>query len=198
WLSEKVGVKVSLPTERQWEWAARAGTSGDFWFGKLDENYGNCENLADFTIRNFAVNGVDPQPRADESPLNAYTPRDDFANDSQLVGCDVGMYKPNPFGLYDMLGNVSEWTADDFSETLFGKKLLDKKAVRGGSWRDRAKRSRVTMRRDYHPWQKVYNVGIRLIIDDVETAAKAFKQAKKLPNYIERDISVKIDNVPHN
>jgi len=197
WLSEKVGVKVSLPTEKQWEWAARAGTSGDFWFGKLGKNYGDCENLADFTIRNFAVNGVNPKPRADESPLNAYTPRDDFANDGQLVGCDVGMFKPNAFGLYDMLGNVSEWTADDFSETLFGKKLQDKKAVRGGSWRDRAKRSRVTMRRDYYSWQKVYNVGIRLVIDDVETAAKTFETAKNLPEYIERDISVKVDNVPH-
>ena len=198
WLSEKLGVDVGLPTEKQWEWAARAGTDRDFWFGGRKSNYGAFENLADYTIKNFAVNGIDPQPRADESPLNAYTPFDDFANDGQLVGCDVGMFKPNAFGLYDMLGNVSEWTADDYTETLFGKKLEDKKAVRGGSWRDRAKRSRVSIRRDYHPWQKVYNVGIRLVINDANKAAKVFKQAPKLAPYAERDTSVYVDNVPHN
>lgn len=197
WLSKKIGAEVKLPTEKQWEWAARAGTSGDFWFGKRGDNYGACENLADFTIRNFAVNGVDPQPRADESPLNAYTPRDDFANDGQLVGCDVGLFKPNAFGLYDMLGNVSEWTRDDFTETLGGAKVGDRKAVRGGSWRDRAKRARVSMRRDYHEWQKVYNVGIRLVIEDAEAAAKRLQKASPLPAYKPRDISVKVDNVPH-
>ncbi len=197
WLSDKLGIKVGLPTEKQWEWAARAGTAGDFWYGSINSNYGSFENFADYTIKNFAVNGIDPQPRADESPLNAYTPFDDFANDGQLVGCDVGMFKPNAFGLYDMLGNVSEWTADDYTETLDGKKITDKKTVRGGSWRDRAKRSRVTMRRDYYAWQKVYNVGIRLVIDDVNAAAKHLKKAPTLPAYVERDTIPHFDNVPH-
>ncbi len=198
WLSKKLGVKVGLPTEKQWEWAARAGTSGDFWFGGVNSNYGASENLADYTIKNFAVVGVDPQPVLDGTPLNTYTPFDDFADDGQLVGCDVGMYKPNAFGLYDMLGNVSEWTADDYTETLGGKKVEDKKAVRGGSWRDRAKRSRVTMRRDYYAWQKVYNVGVRLVIDDVKAAAKHLKKAASLPAYVERDITPCVDNIPHN
>lgn len=197
WLSDKLGVKVSLPTEKQWEWAARAGTDGDFWFGKLGANYGACENLADYTLKNFAVNGVNPQPRADESPLNAYTPYDVYANDGQLLACDVGSYKPNAFGLCDMLGNVSEWTADDFTETLGGKKVADKKTVRGGSWRDRAKRARVSIRRDYHPWQKVYNVGVRLVINDAEAAAASLKSVSPLPLPPERDITPRHDNVPH-
>lgn len=197
WLSEKLGVKVSLPTEKQWEWAARAGTDGDFWFGDKNTNYGACENLADCTIKNFAVYGIDPQPLVDESPLNTYTPFDAFANDGQLVGCDVGMFKPNAFGLYDMLGNVAEWTADDFTETLGGKVVPDKKTVRGGSWRDRAKRSRVSIRRDYHPWQKVYNVGMRLVIDDAEAAAKLMQKAEPLPAPAARDINPPVDTVPH-
>ncbi len=196
WLSGKLGVNVSLPTEKQWEWAARAGTDTDFWFGKLGVNYGAFENLADYTIKNFAVQGVDPQPRVDESPLNAYTPFDEYASDGQLLGCDVGLFKPNAFGLYDMLGNVSEWTADDYTETLGGRKVADRKTVRGGSWRDRAKRSRVTIRRDYYQWQKVYNVGLRLVIDDVAAAAKALEVAEKLPPYVERDVNPKHDNVP--
>lgn len=198
WMSEKVGVDVVLPTEKQWEWAARGGTAGDFWFGKLGENYGTFENMSDFSVSNFAVVGVDSQPCVDETPLNSYVPRDNFANDGQLLGCEVGQYKPNPFGLYDMLGNVSEWTADDYTETLGGKKVEDKKAVRGGSWRDRAKRSRVSFRRDYHPWQKVYNVGLRLVINDVEAAAKKFAKAQPLPEYVERNITVPVNTVPQN
>ena len=112
------------------------------------------------------------------------------------MGCDVGLFKPNAFGLYDMLGNVSEWTADDYTETLGGRKVADRKTVRDGSWRDRAKRSRVTIRRDYYQWQKVYNVGLRLVIDDVAAAAKALEVAEKLPPYVERDVNPKHDNVP--
>ena len=198
WLSKKLGVGVGLPSQKQWEWAARAGTASDFWFGKSNFNYGNCENLADFTIRDLSVDGVDPQPRVDDSPLNDYTPHDDFAYDGSLTAAEIGSYKPNAFGLCDMLGNVSEWTSDDYTQTLFGKKVEDKKTVRGGSWRDRAKRARVTFRRDYHPWQKVYNVGVRLVINDAAAAAKRLKAVPPSEPAPLRNTKIPLDNIPHN
>lgn len=181
WLSKKAGVKISLPTESQWEWAARAGSAEDFWFGKLGTNYSPYENFSDYTTRHFVVNGIDPQPVMRPSEEMAFLPRDNYADDGQLTCAKVGTYAPNPFGLYDIHGNVAEWTDSDFTETLGGNKVADKKVVRGGSWRDRAKWSRATVRRDYFPWQKVYNVGFRVVIDDANAAAKLFAAAKPLP-----------------
>lgn len=181
WMSEKFGVKVSLPTEAQWEWAARAGSDKDFWFGKVGDNYGAYENLADYSVRKFAVNGIDPQPVVFPNKHIDYIPKDENVCDGNLIMTEVGQYKANPFGLYDINGNVSEWTADDFTQTLGGKKVEDRKTARGGSWRDRAKWARVTIRRSYAPWQKVYNVGFRVVIDDAEKAAKLFKPASPLP-----------------
>ena len=97
-----------------------------------------------------------------------------------------------------MLGNVSEWTSDDYTQTLFGKKVEDKKTVRGGSWRDRAKRARVTFRRDYHPWQKVYNVGVRLVINDAAAAAKRLKAVPPSEPAPLRNTKIPLDNIPHN
>ena len=186
WMSEKTGVKVSLPTEAQWEWAARAGSSKDFWFGGVGDNYGAYDNLADYNMRKFAVNGIDPQPIIHPNPYIDFIPRDNNVDDGEHIMSEVGKYKPNPFGLYDINGNVAEWTADDYTETLGGPKVEDRKTVRGGSWRDRSKWARVTLRRNFAPWQKVYNVGFRVVIDDAEKAAKLFKQASPLPPPAER------------
>ncbi|MBQ6533933.1 MAG: SUMF1/EgtB/PvdO family nonheme iron enzyme, partial [Opitutales bacterium] len=185
-MSKKFGLKFSLPTETQWEWAARAGSGSDFWFGKASANYGAYENLADYNTIKFAVNGIDPQPVINPSPYIAYIPNDKDVDDGNLIMTEVGRYKPNPFGLYDINGNVSEWTADAYTKTLGGEKIGEKKAVRGGSWRDRAKWARVSVRRGYEPWQKVYNVGFRVIIEDAEKAAKLFKKAEPLPPYKDR------------
>ncbi len=186
YMSKKFGIKFSLPTEAQWEWAARGGSDKDFWFGDVGTNYGMFDNLADYNTIKFAVDGIDPQPVVNPSPHIAYIPNDKEVDDDNLIMTEVGQYKPNPFGLYDINGNVSEWTVDNYTETLGGAKVGDNKTVRGGSWRDRAKWARVTIRRNYEPWQKVYNVGFRVIIEDVEKAAKLFKKAEKLPPPKER------------
>ena len=61
-LSEKTGLKITLPTEAQWEWACRAGSDQDFWYGDMHADFGKKDNLADKTTLLFAVYGVDPQP----------------------------------------------------------------------------------------------------------------------------------------
>lgn len=181
WLGEKLGLDVSLPTETQWEWAARAGSDGDFWFGNIGSDYSAYENLSDVTTKKFAVVGIDPQPIRNPSPEMAFVPADLDVNDGELVTAAVGTYVPNPFNLYDINGNVAEWTLNDYTETLGGKTVEGRKTVRGGSWRDRAKWARVTLRRSYPDWQRVYNVGFRAVINDPEKAARVLKAAAPLP-----------------
>ena len=85
------------------------------------------------------------------------------ANDKYRVTAPVGKFKPNPWGLYDMHGNVAEWTRSIFTP---GSKQM---TVRGGSFSDVPKRATCSFRLGYYPWQKVYNVGFRVVIEDTPT-----------------------------
>lgn len=184
WLGEKYGLEVSLPTEAQWEWAAKAGSDKDFWFGDVGSDYGVFENLADVNTKKFAVVGIDPQPIRNPSKEMAFVPADLEVDDGELVTASVGSYMPSPFNLYDINGNVAEWTLDDYTDTLGGKPVENFKVARGGSWRDRAKWARTTLRRFYPPWQRVYNVGFRVVINDPAKAAKVLKKAEPLPEKV--------------
>ncbi len=158
WLSEKTGKTVTLPTTQQWEWACRAGCAKPFFFG--DETFGDYANLGDASIGELAVRGVDPQPVSERSrsPLNDFVPRDASVNDGQLVPQGTALYKPNAWGLYDMHGNVAEWTRSNYDDA--------RKTVCGGSWRDRPQRAAADFRLGYAPYQKVFNVGFRIIIEE--------------------------------
>ncbi len=181
WMSKKYGLQVSLPTEKQWEWAARGGSDKDFWFGNVGTDFSAYDNLADVTTKKFAVEGIDPQPRRNPEPAQAFVPADLDFDDGELIAVTGGTFAPNPFNLYDMNGNVAEWTLDDYTKTLGGEKVEGFKVVRGGSWRDRSKWARVTVRRNYPDWQKVYNVGFRVVINDAAKAAETLKVAAPLP-----------------
>ena len=116
-ISEISGNTVSLPTETQWEWAARSGSADDFWFGSTESDFGAFENLADSTTVDLAVTGVDPKPMRENDPMREFwdfLPKILNVNDHQLISCPVASYQPNPWGLYDMNGNVAEWTASDY------------------------------------------------------------------------------------
>ena len=173
WLSKKSGRKVTLPTEAQWEYACRAGTTTPMFYGDLNTDFSAYANLADVTTKKLAVSGVDPQPIANPDRFWDYVLKEARFNDGVLHLAEVGHYQPNAWGLRDLIGNVAEWTLDDYRPYPYQAAASrddashqGRKVVRGGSWSERPKESRASSRVDYPAWQRVYNVGFRVIVLD--------------------------------
>jgi formylglycine-generating enzyme required for sulfatase activity len=170
-LTETTGMKFRLPSADQWEWACRAGSGDAFWFGGVDEDFSSYENLADVSLADFAVIGVNPQPMGPENPRFPYynfIPQAPF-DDGAMISTTVGQYQCNPWGLYDMHGNVSEWVSDAHvsgQAPVSSGREADMKMVRGGSWRDRPYRGAAYSTLGYYRWQKVVNVGFRVIMEE--------------------------------
>ncbi len=166
------GVLRTLPSEAQWEYACRAGSRTAFWFGPMGADFSRCANVADVKLREFASD-----PYTIEGPLPQYTryddrlPRDTRYNDRGLVRIEVGHYRPNPWGLCDMHGNVWEWTLSayrpcpydpaDGREHPFREGM---KVIRGGSWRDRPCDCRSASRWRLPAWQPASTVGFRVAL----------------------------------
>jgi formylglycine-generating enzyme required for sulfatase activity len=173
WLSKKTGKNVTLPTEAQWEWAARAGSNSPLWYGDLNTDFSKYANLGDVSLKKLAVSGVDPQPIPNPGKDVDFVPKEERFNDGVLHLAPCGQYEANPWGLKDMAGNVAEWTRSTYlpypAKTSAGSnktKAPAKMAVRGGSWYDRPRNARSGFRQSYPPWQKVSNVGLRIIVED--------------------------------
>jgi formylglycine-generating enzyme required for sulfatase activity len=130
WISERAGHAYRLPSEAEWEYAARAGTTTGRWWGDARSTACGFANVADLTLAT-ALN-LDRRPQ--------FTFR---CNDGHVFTAPVGSFRANPFGLQDMLGNVWQWTADCLNPNLAGQ-LSDGAArtdgncgdrmMRGGSW----------------------------------------------------------------
>lgn len=171
-ISEKTGLNITLPTEAQWEWACRAGSDDDFWYGDMHTDFGKKENMADKTTLLFAVAGVDPQPMNPDHPMYkhyTYLPKEESVDDGNLVQIEGKVYEANPFGLYNMHGNVSEWTRSDYLPYPYKEdshETSEYKVARGGSFIERPKFSASYSRKGFYPYQKVFNVGFRVIIED--------------------------------
>ncbi len=162
--AQKTGVKVTIPTETQWEWACRAGSDKPFWFGDMGSDYGKMENMADSTIWKLArMKATSPY-----LPTYNFLPRDRAVIDGEVITCDAKRYKSNPFGLYSMHGNVAEWSRSPYTSYATGERVgtEDKYVVRGGSYFDPSMLSTSYSRRAYYPHQRVFNVGFRLIIEE--------------------------------
>ncbi len=166
WMSQKTGLKVTLPTEAQWEYASRAGSDTPMNYGGLDKDFSKYANLADYTIRDLVYDVRDQYPPD-------LVPREAAFKDGKLVTADVGSYQPNAWGLFDTHGNAWEWTRtalrpypynerDGRNEPAVGESVV----ARGGSWYDRPTRSRSAFRLSYPQWQRVYNVGLRVVVED--------------------------------
>ena len=176
-LREKTGLNITLPTEAQWEWACRAGSDKDFWFGDLAADFSAFENLADAQLSKMAVTGVDPQPmRRTDSwfPYYNFIPKADSIDDGNMLQVASNTYLPNPFGLYSMHGNIAEWTRSDYLPYPYSENTNEAsayKVVRGGSYIERPKFAAAYARKAYYPWQRVFNVGFRVIIEEEDMLA---------------------------
>ena len=184
WLSKKMastgspqaGKKAALPTEAQWEWAARAGTATQFFYGNKDTDFGTFANLADTTRSHMAGGYPGGSKLRDRKPFpdkSLFPLRDIRFTDNWFIVDYVAQCKPNPWGLRDIVGNVSEWTRSDYA--AYPYKAADgrnagnvqaAKVARGGSWDDRPKDAGSSVRFRYESFQKVYDVGFRVIIED--------------------------------
>ncbi len=167
WASEKSGLLVSLPTESQWEYACRAGTDSPLNFGTLDTDFSKHANMADATIRLFASDPytVD-MPLQNPTRYDDWMPRDPRFDDGALLSVAPGGFLPNAWGLHDMHGNVAEWTTTTYRPYPSGDSGDEPpgpKVVRGGSWRDYPSRCTASFRLAYPSYQKVYNVGFRIV-----------------------------------
>lgn len=162
WLSERCGKTVRLPSEAEWEWAARAGSETPFWYGDRDTDFSKFANLAGAEVRETYTtweSGSTVHKRRWYDKNSLFPLRDDRFSDKWFVVDYVKQYEPNPWGLYDVIGNVWEWTVPDAESAPEGKVV-----ARGGSWKDRPKVSGSSSRVFYEPWQKVMNVGFRPIL----------------------------------
>jgi len=161
WVSSRAGRRADLPTESQWEWAARAGTDSATYYGDLSANFGRFANLADASLGHLASR---------DSPH--WHPRIETVNDGAMVTTNVGRYQPNAWGLRDMIGNAAEWTRTAYRPYPYNSgdgrddpAAAGTKVVRGGSWYDRPYRATASYRMQYQPWQHVFNVGFRIIVE---------------------------------
>ncbi len=179
WLSEKTGLRFTLPTEEQWEWAARAGTATPFYYGFLRTVFSPFANLADASLKGIVEEAIHREtnhgawgpPKPGRDVLRAGQPdwilRVDGVNDKQMLTAPPGRYLANAWGLYDMHGNVAEWTRSEYVSYSDGKPIgrPGRMVVRGGSFMDRPHRATSGFRWAYPKWQPVYNVGIRVVAE---------------------------------
>ena len=160
WLTQRTGRKYRLLTEAEWEYAARAGTATSRYWG--DDPARACDH----------ANGADLATHARVPGAGAWHAAP--CNDRYAYTAPVGSYRPNAFGLHDMLGNVAEWTQDclnadytgapnDGRAWLAGDCAL--RMVRGGAWDDPPVGVRAAYRVGSPVTVRVYARGFRVARD---------------------------------
>jgi formylglycine-generating enzyme required for sulfatase activity len=160
WLSAQTGLRFSLPTDAQWEWACRAGSSTPLSFGGVDADFSPWANVADESFsRGLLKDGKQTTGGLDQLALEGAALSDTRFNDRAVVTAEIGSYRPNAWGLHDMHGNAAEWILSA------SRMSADRKAVRGGSFFDNPKHCRSDSRLDYPRWQRVFNVGFRVVCE---------------------------------
>lgn len=141
WLSRKTGKSYRLPSEAEWEYGARAGTTTAFWFGdSVPPSAANCDGCGS----QFDNKQTSP----------------------------VGTFKPNAFGLYDMVGNLTEWVADPWHDnyddapadgSVWDSGSTKRMTMRGGSWFNPPARNHAAFRNGDSPRVHNAKIGFRVV-----------------------------------
>jgi formylglycine-generating enzyme required for sulfatase activity len=172
WLSAKTGQRYRLPTESEWEYAARAGSTGPYHWG--DDRMLTCE---------FA--NVRSQGAWTISKRQATADREEGfpCDDGMAQSATVGNYQPNAFDLHDVQGNAWEWVADcnhkDYAGApTDGSAWLDEEAcsfgvIRGGSYLNLVERSSATVRAGRPKNGGATNMGFRVARGGTATTSAA-------------------------
>ena len=161
WLSGKTGRKVRLPTEAEWELASAVRKDAPFYWGGFDVDFSAYANLADVTRRELAVTGINPKPIPNPGKEIDFELKDERFDDGALHLALVGSYRPNVYGLHDMIGNAAEWTSTDF--VLPQDHSGIRKVVKGGSFNDRPHKA--LLRWGYPMWMRPFDVGFRVVVE---------------------------------
>ena len=157
WLSRKEGKSYRLPTEAEWEYACRAGTTTRF---------SNGDNLPDVA----AVGNVKDRTAKEKHPnwFTAISTRDGY-----IYAAPVGRFQPNAFGLYDVHGNAEEWCSDGYDADYYqqspvddppGASAANDRVNRGGSWYNIPAHNRSAERWHRPPDDRVNWLGFRVAL----------------------------------